>query len=64
MDASPSRSKPQSLRLRARLLVRGYTLRSFATKHGYKLSTVKAAIRGVRSGPTSKEIVESIRSIT
>jgi len=57
-----SRSSRNALRLRARLLNSGYTIRGFAQDHGFSESTVKAAIRGQRSGPVSQEVLRAIKS--
>lgn len=43
-------------RLRASLIHRGYTLRSFALRHGYSISTVTMAARGERNGVVASRI--------
>ena len=46
--------------LRARLIARGLTLRSFARKHGFKQATVYAAARGDRAGVESYRINQKL----
>lgn len=47
--------------LRARLVARGMTLRSFAHKHGFKQATVYAAARGDRAGIESYRITQKLQ---
>jgi lambda repressor-like predicted transcriptional regulator len=46
--------------LRERLLTRGYSLRSFALKHGYSVATVYNAAHGTRAGKTSTPIAKHL----
>lgn len=39
-------------------------MESFAVSHGFNARTVKAAIRGERSGPVSREILKRIHDVT
>lgn len=43
-----TRSKSNSRKIRAGLLLKGYTLRGFARHHGFSVSTLKAVINGQR----------------
>jgi hypothetical protein len=46
--------------LRAKLLKRGHSLRSFAITHGYKVQTVYSAAKRTRAGRKSLPIFEHI----
>lgn len=59
---SRSSPNPTAARRRAALLFKGYTIKAFAQEHGFSVSTVKAAIRGERCGPKSREVLNAIRS--
>lgn len=55
--AKMSRMERTSYRaLRASLIHRGYTLRSFALANGYSVPTVYMAARGLRSGIIASRI--------
>lgn len=49
--------------LRARLIKRGYTLRSFALRFGYSVPTVYFAARGLRAGVQSSRISKHLKRI-
>ncbi len=56
-------SSPKARVLRAKLLVAGHTLTSFAKKHRVPYATVKAAVRGSRKGPASQRVLEKIANV-
>lgn len=49
--------------LRARLLLKGYTLRSFALRHNYQIPTVYDAARGTRGGIISTRISQHLKQV-
>lgn len=57
-----NRQRQNPRRSKATLVLKGYTMTSFAEAFGFSLSTVKAAIRGERFGPKSQRVIETIRS--
>lgn len=51
--------------LRAALLKKGFTIRSFAAKHGFSENTVHAAIRNLRpSGKINRKIMKKIKEVS
>lgn len=58
-----SRSSVNAKRLRAKLLVKGFTYSSFATAHGFNERTVKAAVRGERLGPKSRAVLHALKQL-
>lgn len=50
--------------LKAALLLRGHTLRSWAIAHGYNPNTVYNAARGIRHGKKSAPIARELASFT
>lgn len=60
MSPRLSTAKNNGLKYRARLLLAGYTVRSFAAAHGFIEETVDAAINGRRHGAESKKILAAI----
>jgi len=61
-NASKKHSQ-QYAELRARLIQRGFTLRSFAMQHGYSIPTVYHAARGLRCGIISTRIINHLNQI-
>jgi lambda repressor-like predicted transcriptional regulator len=57
-------SRTNTKQLRGQLLIKGYTLREFAKRHGFSERTVKAAMRRERHGPKSQAILEAIRNVS
>ena len=53
-------SRTKTKMLRGRLLIKGFTVREFSARYRFNARTVKAAIRGERSGPISQKILEAI----
>lgn len=51
-------------KLKASLIHRGYTLRSFALAHGYCVPTVYMAARGKRSGIIATKIRRHLEELT
>lgn len=49
--------------LRARLVARGFTIRSFAQHHGYAYPTVYCAARGTRAGVVSAKILRHLEEV-
>lgn len=58
-----STSRPNPRRLRAKLLIAGHTLTSFAAKHRLSYNTVKAAVHGRRSGIKSQLVLRKIEAL-
>jgi len=50
----------QKLRVRARLLEQGLSLRGWARQRGYSARSVYAALSGERRGPKSRAIVSEL----
>jgi hypothetical protein len=61
MTNSASKKTRQYRKLKASLIHRGYTLRSFAAAHGYSAPTVYMAARGQRHGIISVRIQRHLR---
>lgn len=55
-----TRSTHKTRKLRAKLTLRGFTYSGFAAAHGYNERTVKAAVRGERSGPLTRKVAAHI----
>lgn len=49
---------------RAALIKKGFTIASWARRHGFKPSTVYDAVRGRRSGIVAVKIVNSLEAFT
>lgn len=48
--------------IRSKLLTKGHTLRSWALSHGYRPSTVYAAVNRVRGGKITTSILSHLRT--
>jgi len=58
-----SRSRANSRRLRAKLILAGHTYRSFAQEMKVSEHTVKAAVNGARNGSKAQRVVAAIKTL-
>lgn len=63
MQRTPKKASPGFATLRARLIQRGYTIRSAAKLLGQPYPTVYCAARGTRSGVKSVQILNQLEGI-
>lgn len=58
-----TRSTTKPRKLKAKLVLHNLSYRQFAARHGFKERTVKAAVRGERSGRMSRAISKLIENL-
>lgn len=63
MQRTPKKASPGFATLRAKLIERGYTIRSAAKLLGHPYPTVYCAARGTRAGVKSVQILNQLEGI-
>ena len=55
-------AKPDVVQIKIHFLRNGSHLKAWADAHGYAYTTVSYAVRGIRRGPKSRQIIAKLRA--